>query len=506
MEKVAVVLVENFSAKLVVASVVNNNYFVACDTETKPINLDVESDGEMFLKKNQIDNTIKVLKNFRKICEMHQVGKVFAVSTFTEEKKPKNIYSFFEEVFNTCGFRFVMMSEEEHNEAMYNGIINSFDIPKGVICRITAQSVHIVVYNRRVIVNQCTLPFGSQTLADKFPLEEALKQENLENMVEFVNAELSKLDFLNSVEDEYSFIGYGNYYKDMSTMVKKLKKYPLDNIDNYIMGIADCNKVLNQISALDLDKSKKIKGVGEARADMFVSAMIINQCLAKKINRENVIVSTKGIVEGILFSQVVEMAQEKPISDVLGYCVAGQSLAYNAENVKHDEQVYNLSMLLFKQLRVLHKLPRNYTKILRLASFMHDCGRRIGNNNNSKNGFNVLVGADINGVTHRELVLAGFAVALHCGADVPVSEFIKYHELISEEDISAVKKLGIIVRLAEAFDRTKNNVIVDINCDILGDSVIMKTIAVGDNSYEIEKASECARDFEKNFGKKIEIL
>ena len=87
-----------------------------------------------------------------------------------------------------------------------------------------------------------------------------------------------------------------------------------------------------------------------------------------------------------------------------------------------------------------------------------------------------------------------------------MSEFIKYKDLISEEDIGAVKKLGIIIRLAEAFDRTKNSVIVDINCDILGDSVIMKTIAVGDNSYEIEKAGECAKDFEKNFGKKIEIL
>ena len=60
--------------------------------------------------------------------------------------------------------------------------------------------------------------------------------------------------------------------------------------------------------------------------------------------------------------------------------------------------------------------------------------------------------------------------------------------------------------MAEAFDRTKNSVIVDLNCDILGDSVIMKTIAVGNNSYEISKAGECSKDFEKNFNKKIEIL
>jgi len=34
----------------------------------------------------------------------------------------------------------------------------------------------------------------------------------------------------------------------------------------------------------------------------------------------------------------------------------------------------------------------------------------------------------------------------------------------------------------------------------------MKTISTGDNSYEILKALEASKDFEKYFGKKLEIL
>ena len=79
MEKIAVVLVENFSAKLVIASVVDNNYFVFSDMESEVVNLDLVPDADMFLKKNQIDGAIKVLKNFRKICEMHQVNSVQAI-------------------------------------------------------------------------------------------------------------------------------------------------------------------------------------------------------------------------------------------------------------------------------------------------------------------------------------------------------------------------------------------------------------------------------------------
>ena len=66
--------------------------------------------------------------------------------------------------------------------------------------------------------------------------------------------------------------------------------------------------------------------------------------------------------------------------------------------------------------------------------------------------------------------------------------------------------LSIILRLAECFDRTKNSLIVDINCDILGDSVIMKTITTADATFEIQRGMEVGRDFEKVFHKKIEIL
>ena len=87
-----------------------------------------------------------------------------------------------------------------------------------------------------------------------------------------------------------------------------------------------------------------------------------------------------------------------------------------------------------------------------------------------------------------------------------MAEWVKYKDILVDEDIDAVKKLGAILRLAESFDHTKSNVINDISCDILGDSVIMKTITSGDNSYELEKAQEGAKEFEKYFNKKIEIL
>ena len=100
MEKVAVILVDTYSAKLIIAGSQKPDTFLVIDKEVEQINLGLEQEDH-FLKKPQIDDCLRVLKNFRKICEMHGTRKNIAVANFDQETKPKNVYSFFDEVFAT---------------------------------------------------------------------------------------------------------------------------------------------------------------------------------------------------------------------------------------------------------------------------------------------------------------------------------------------------------------------------------------------------------------------
>jgi exopolyphosphatase/guanosine-5'-triphosphate,3'-diphosphate pyrophosphatase len=66
--------------------------------------------------------------------------------------------------------------------------------------------------------------------------------------------------------------------------------------------------------------------------------------------------------------------------------------------------------------------------------------------------------------------------------------------------------MGVILRIASCFDRSLSSVVKGINCDILGDSVIMKTEVEGDATLEINSALELGADFRKIFKKNLEIL
>lgn len=503
-EKIACLVMETYSVKMVICNASQGNFFVTCDQEFGEINLGLEEGSDYFLKKPQIDVTLSVLKNFRKICDMHGVNRTFAIASFAEDAKPKNIYSFFDEVYATCGFKFAILSDEEQQSYVFSGISNGYDIHKAVVFHVNSESVNIVSYNRRNVLNQATLHFGPTTLANMFANQDF---DTMRAKIEkYIKTQLDDVEWLNEIPEEMELACSGRIFTDITKMVRKFKKYPLKKDDGYELFFQDSDAILKQLSELSLDKAKKIKGIEEPRADVYVAGLILANCIAEKVNRMKCTIVANALQSGLLYKEIIPATLEKPLSDVLGYSLLAQNNFFDLENAKHNEQVYNLSILLFKQLRVLHKLSRNYVKVLRIASFMHDAGKRINYENHAELAYTVITGSEIKGASHRDIILAGFAAALHTGGDLQSTEWIKYKDMLVDEDIDAVRKLGVMLRLAEAFDRTRKNVIVDINCDILGDSVIMKTVAEGDNSFEIQKALECSKDFEKYFHKKLEIL
>ena len=84
---------------------------------------------------------------------------------------------------------------------------------------------------------------------------------------------------------------------------------------------------------------------------------------------------------------------------------------------------------------------------------------------------------------------------------------MRFKDIVTDEDLAAVKKLAVILKIAVALDSTQQKLVSDIACDVLGDSVIMKTVSNGqDISFELKRAKEALPDFKKVFKKNLELL
>ncbi len=504
MEKIAIIDLGSNTARLLLVDVKDNGHFQIVDQlkEAPRLGEGMERDG--FLKPARIQETIKTLKMFRKLCDANGVEKVIAVAT-AAVRRAKNQRSFLDEVAATCGIKLRVLSAEEEAMYVYRGVINTMDIPKGIILEIGGGSTKIVYYNRRNLLHHETLPFGAITLTELFNGDGLTPNEQVEKIEEFFTEQLKRIEWLKDVDPEAQMIGVGGSFRNLCRMTKIMKKYPLRAIHNYVVNDVDFSHVYDLLKGLDLDRKKKIKGLSSGRADILPSALAVISAFKKYMNLGNIVISGSGLRTGILFNYAVPITMDKPISDVLTYSLNNITDFYGC-NVTHTEHVVNLSVQLFKQLRVLHKFPRQYLKILKVAAYLYETGKRVGFYNFEKHSGYIILNSNIYGLSHRDMVLASFVAANTAIEDINPFDWAKYRDLVNDDDVDSVRKMGIMLRIANCFDRSLSSVVKGINCDILGDSVIMKTEVDGDASLEINSALEIGADFRKIFKKNLEIL
>ena len=503
MERIGLIDLGSNTARLVIYDVLEGGYFIVSGEAHEVVRLgETEEDGS--LKQTRILQAISTLKSFKQICAVHNVDKIIAIAT-AAVRRASNQKIFLSEVFNATGIRFTIVSEEEEANYVYQGVINSMEIPRGIIVEIGGGSTKLVYYNRRTILHTKIFEFGAVTLSNMFLSPDKKPEECADAMADYVTEQLKQVEWLKELDPDAQFIGVGGSFRNLARIIRKVKKYPLDMVHNYNMDVESFNYVYNMIRTLDIDKKRKIKGLSSARADVFHAALAFIKAFVDYMGFTNIISSGCGLREGVMFNGQVPQTLEKPISDVLGHSLRGM-LRHMDVNEQHAEQTFNLCVQLFKQLRVLHKFPRQYVRVLRVASMMHDCGAKFKYYNQAKHTAYMILNSNLYGISHRDIVLAAFVTDVYNKEEVNYTEWAKYNCILSPEDVEAVKKLAVILRLAKAFDISMSGAVTEISCDVLGDSVIMKTEIQGDANLEMKAGNAVALDLKKVFKKNLEIL
>ncbi|MBQ6727981.1 MAG: Ppx/GppA family phosphatase [Clostridia bacterium] len=504
MERLGIIDLGSNTARLLIVEVSENGYFQIIDQLKEAPRLGEGMESEGFLKPQRIQATIKVLKMFRRLCDVHGIDKIIAVAT-AAVRRAKNQRSFLDEIAATCGIKFRVLSAEEEAIYVYRGVINTMDVPKGIILEIGGGSTKIIYYNRRNLLNYETLPFGAITLTELFAAENLSPEKQAEKTEAFFTEQLEKIEWLKNVDPETQLIGVGGSFRNLCRMTKIMKKYPLRTIHNYVVQDSDFEHVYDLLKSLDLDRKKKIKGLSSGRADILPAAFAAINAFKKYMNLGDVVISGSGLRTGLLFNYAMPLTIEKPVSDVLNHSLNSLIEFYGC-NRAHTEQTAMLAIQLFKQLRVLHKFPRQYIRILKIAAYLYESGKSVGFYNFEKHSAYIILNSNICGVSHRDLVMASFVAASTGIDDINVQDWNRYHDILTDEDVDAVRKMGVMLRIANAFDRSMSCLVKGVNCDILGDSVIMKTELDGDANLELNSAMEIGSDFRKIFKKNLEIL
>ena len=141
MEKIALIDLGSNTARLVIYDVMDG-YFYVSEERREPVRLgETEPDGS--LKQTRIMQAIATLQAFKEMCAIKKVDKILAVAT-AAVRRASNQKTFLSDVYNATGIRITTVSEEEEANYVYQGVVNSMDIPRGLIMEIGGGSTKFV--------------------------------------------------------------------------------------------------------------------------------------------------------------------------------------------------------------------------------------------------------------------------------------------------------------------------------------------------------------------------
>lgn len=475
-------------------------YFAIEQQIKEPVRITQDLARDGYIKSARIDETIAILKIFRRIMDSLKITNYLCYAD-PILSTARNQIAFLDEIYKTVSLHFRVLSFEEQMDAIHLACLHSLPVVKGLICQIGDDSMQFIQYNRRMVVNSCSIPFGALNVAEQF-VDVKDPAEKMDKVVDFITNQLREQKWMSSIDAEIEFVGLGKIFEAVGVLCRKSTHYSLDIAHNYDVSEENFKSIYGLIRTLDIDKSKKLKGVSSMRADVLACGIAIVKAIFNNISKSSVKISTCGEMYGLVARSILPQA-EKPMIDILGYSLSSINEFYSNNDMNN---IYNLSVILYKQLKVLHRLNRNYVKILRISASMCLSGKRISFDNYEKNGFNVIIGSNIYGATHKEILMAGFVVASQNMDNFSLSEWVKYKDILADEDPTAIKKLGCIIKIATLLNVSGSNAVKDISCDILGDTVILKTSVDKDAKLEINQSMTMAVDFKKIFGKNLQIL
>ncbi|KZL90350.1 Ppx/GppA phosphatase family protein [Clostridium magnum] len=499
MKRIAIIDIGSNSIRLVLVQINKSDSFSVIDEVKETVRLGKDMTIYGGLNPSRIEKAIKTLSFFKCLCEAQGVTEIIAVAT-EAVRKASNQVEFINRVKSELDIEIRVLPGTSEAYYDYFGNINSMDILNALLIDIGGSSTELIWVEDRTLKASISLPFGAINLTEKFSLHKVMDEETEKDLKDYILSSYKEIPWLKEVKN-VPLVGIGGTIRNIAKISRKKNRYPIHNLHNYQTTAEEVVEIYNMAKIKDQGERKKIKGLSKERADIFLGAAGAVVTLFEFLGLKELYVSGCGLREGIIYEYILQ--SNLPLEDVLGFSINNHILNHEM-NLHHAHQVWKLTECLYNDLKSILNIDKDYYKILKTATLLHDCGIRVSYYDHHAHSFYIIANSKINGLLHKEQLMAAYVAALHRKNDFKV-DLEKYERIINEKDIEVIEKLAILVRICENLDSGVNSNISSISCVIESDTVIISVKSKTDPILEISQALDCAASFEKIFGKKLII-
>jgi exopolyphosphatase/guanosine-5'-triphosphate,3'-diphosphate pyrophosphatase len=513
--KLAAIDIGSNSIKLIVVEAAAADSFAVLAREREVVRLGHDTLREGFLSPEAIERAAECVERFRSIAEARGAEVVIATAT-ASAREARNASKFIAEVRRRAGVRVETLSGIE--EARLIGVAASFGCNRGngaalLNTDIGGGSTEISLMRGGVPEQLISVKLGAVGLTDKFisndppkPKEVRALRNEVRLALERPAREMRGAKWQRATGTSGTIIALGEALRlraQAREAGQEDRGAQAPGAEITLGRLARLNEKLAQESAAE----RRTQGFSAQRAEIIVAGGQILEGVMDALGINMIRSCDYALREGLVIDYLrrVEAESRPPVPDIsdprlLGVHAVGRRFGYEQA---HALQVARLAEKIFDALADEYGLTRHQRTMLSAAALLHDAGYHIAHEEHHKHALYLIKNSELTGFSEAERSVIANVARYHRGA--PPRERHPDYAALGEHDRQTVCRLGAVLRVADALDRSHDSRVRDIRVAQSGGSTSVSLVSARDCEREILAAEQKRDLFEQVFERRLEI-
>ncbi len=497
------------SIHLVMAEISPRGDFKVLGADKDMVQLGRGGFTEHLLTPEAMDAGIGALKRFVKMAELKGVTKIKAVAT-SAVREAQNGGEFVDRVWRETGLDLRVITCEEEGRLIYLGVRHamSLGLADNLIIDIGGGSVEFIIGNSRRASFIHSVKLGGSRLAELFIKSDPPTGHEIKQMRRQIQRELSPLyNFARALPATPHCIGTSGAIKSLSLICSHLHgTLEDDEAPNPRTSHDGIKQVLARMSSMSRAERLRVPGMDARRVDASIPACTLLHMVMKTLGIEEIEYCDFALREGVIIDYISSHRRKLraraawPNPRLRSVIQLAERCDYRRE---HAEQVARLAMRIFDDLQPLHGVDGRFKELLSHAALLHDVGYLISQRGHHKHGYYLIRNGELKGFDEQEIEIIANIARYHRKERPKKSHYSFRH--LHPSLRRPVRKLSVLLRIANALDRTHYSVVRDVRCRIEGDDVFIDVLTEHDVELELYTTRRHEALFQRELGARLHL-
>lgn len=379
---------------------------------------------------------LQAIKRFQRLADAMGIAPLTAVAT-AAVREAEDGPEFCEEVARATGLKLWVIAGEEEARLSAQGVLLGWPNAHGLVCDIGGSSMELAELTHGEAGSCVSSKLGPQRLKTIKGGKTGRKKAIQEGVAELVAT-------IGRTGDRLYLVG--GSWRAIARIDMDRRSYPLSVLHEYRMSRKALYATIEHIEDTPTEELRARTGIGESRMALVPLAAQVLKELIRALKPKEIIVSSYGIREGMLYQQMPQQLRDR--DPLIEACRFAESK--DARMPGFGKKLYEFVLPLFTARNAPDK------RLIKAACLLHDVSWRAHPDYRHEVCFDEVTRANMGGMTHRERVFLGVALLHRYKNSRDGSPFAELFEMLSDEDIRRAEILGKAMRFGAMLTASKD--------------------------------------------------